>query len=230
MLIKVAVNGGRTDAPATPEAIAADVALCAAAGATVFHVHPRNASGAESLEPDDAARVITAIRQRCPDVAIGLTTGAWILPDVAARLKAIRAWQTLPDFASVNFDEDGCEEVARLLAQRGVAVEAGILDVVSTKRFLASRVRAVRVLVELQEQKIEGAIRSADRIIQALGNDSTPRLLHGHGAPTWELLDEAARRGYDSRIGLEDVSTLPDGRAATNVELYRTAVRRVKSP
>ena len=141
-------------------------------------------------------------------------------------MKAIGAWQQLPDFASVNFDEEGCEELARLLIKRGVAVEAGILDTVSTRRFLASRIRAVRVLIELQEQKIEGALRSAERIIQALGNDATPRLLHGHGAPTWELVDEAARRGYDTRIGLEDVSTLPDGRAASNVELYRAALRR----
>src|SRR4051812_17253893 len=106
MLIKIALNGGRPDAPATPEEIANDVAACAAAGATVFHVHPRAGDRRESLQPADADRVVQAIRARVPHVSLGLTTGAWILPDVRQRLDAIARWRQLPDFASVNFDED----------------------------------------------------------------------------------------------------------------------------
>jgi uncharacterized protein (DUF849 family) len=38
----------------------------------------------------------------------------------------------------------------------------------------------------------------------------------------------AARRGYDTRIGLEDALTLPDGSAAKgNEELVAEAVKRV---
>jgi uncharacterized protein (DUF849 family) len=224
VLIKIALNGGRAGAPSTPDEIANDVAVCAAAGATVFHVHPRDAAGAESLLPFDADRVVRAIRAKVPDVAVGLTTGAWILPDVAARLEAIAGWRELPDFASVNFDEDGCEAVARLLVGRGIGVEAGVLDVESTTRFLAVEVPVVRVLIELQEQRVEDALPAIDGIVAALGDHAAPRLLHGHGAVAWELVDEAVRRGYDTRIGLEDVSTLRDGRAATNVELFGAAV------
>src|SRR3954465_16033668 len=114
MLIKVALNGGNTAAPATLEAIVNDVAACAAAGATVFHVHPRNRDGVESLQPEDVERVVEAIRASVPYVSLGLKTGAWILPDVQQRLEAIGRWQQLPDFASVNFDEEGSELVARL--------------------------------------------------------------------------------------------------------------------
>jgi len=226
VLIKIALNGGRVEAPGTAGEIADDVAVCAAAGATVFHVHPRDAHGLESLLPADADRVVSAIRARAPQVSLGLTTGAWILPDVQKRVAAIAGWRQLPDFASVNFDEDGCELVARLLVERGVGVEAGILDEASTRRFLDTAIPVVRVLIELQEQRLDDALRAIERILATLADHAAPRLLHGHGAVVWELFDEAARRGYDSRIGLEDVATLPDGKAATNVELFTTARAR----
>jgi uncharacterized protein (DUF849 family) len=225
-LIKIAVNGGRASAPATPEQIAADVAACAAAGATLFHVHPRDRDGVESLLPAYADRVVAAIRARAPHVSVGLTTGAWILPDVPARLDAIARWRQLPDFASVNFDEDGCELVARLLVARGIGIEAGVLDAASTRRFLAAEVPVIRVLLELQEQQLDDALRTLDEILEVLGDHPAPRLLHGHGAMAWELVDEAVRRGYDTRIGLEDVTTLPDGTPATNVELFTFAALR----
>jgi uncharacterized protein (DUF849 family) len=223
MLIKIALNGGRAGAPSTPNEIADDIAALAAAGATVFHVHPRDARGAESLFPADADRMVEAVRARTPDVALGLTTGAWILPDVQQRLDAIAGWRRLPDFASVNFDEEGCEAVARLLVARGIGVEAGVLDAASTQRFLDAGVPVVRVLIELQEQVLEEALRTTDAIVEILGDHPAPRLLHGHGAVAWELLEEAARRGYDSRIGLEDVDTL-----ATNSELFAAALARVE--
>jgi uncharacterized protein (DUF849 family) len=52
--------------------------------------------------------------------------------------------------------------------------------------------------------------------------------LHGVGRTAWDLIDVAARRGYDTRIGLEDALTLPDGSAAKgNEELVAEAVKRV---
>jgi uncharacterized protein (DUF849 family) len=226
VLIKIALNGGRAEAPGTALEIANDVAACAAAGATVFHVHPRDESGHESLQPADADRVVVAIRARAPHVSLGLTTGAWILPDVHKRVVAIARWQRSPDFASVNFDEDGCELVARLLVERGIGVEAGILDAASAQRFLETGIPVVRVLIELQEQRLDDGLRAMDSILATLGDHAAPRLLHGHGAIVWELFDEAARRGYDSRIGLEDTATLPDGRFATNLELFTIARAR----
>jgi len=226
MLIKIALNGGRPEAPGTPDEIADDVAACAAAGATLFHVHPRAVDGKESLLPADADGVVDAIRRKAPNVRLGLTTGAWILPDVRRRLEAIGAWRRLPDFASVNFDEDGCEPVARLLIERGISVEAGVLDAASTRRFLDAAIPVERVLIELQEQRLEDARRAIESILETLGDHAAPRLLHGHGAIVWEMFDEAVRRGYDSRIGLEDGGTLPDGRPATNRELFAMAQDR----
>ena len=58
MLIKACLNGGTTRAvhpsvPQTPGELAADASAAVVAGAGAVHLHPRDASGAETL---DAAR------------------------------------------------------------------------------------------------------------------------------------------------------------------------------
>ena len=62
-------------------------------------------------------------------VPVGVTTGAWAEPGPAARLERVRSWSMLsepPDHASVNWHEEGAEEIAAALLDRGVGVEAGI--------------------------------------------------------------------------------------------------------
>jgi uncharacterized protein (DUF849 family) len=53
-----------------------------------------------------------------------------------------------------------------------------------------------------------------------------PRLLHGTESTTWNLMNDAIRKGYDIR-GFEDILLLPDGALArSNAELGRHGVRR----
>ena len=60
----------------------------------------------------------------------------------------------------------------------------------------------------------------------ALADVKNPRLLHGFGAAAWAFIELAARRGYDTRVGLEDTLVLPDGtRARDNAELVAMAWR-----
>jgi hypothetical protein len=64
-----------------------------------------------------------------------------------------------------------------------------------------------------------------EEIEAALGQTSPPRLLHGLGASAWEFVAVAAKRNYDTRTGLEDTLTLPDGSCAeNNAALVRAAV------
>ena len=133
MLLKVAINGKRMRnehpaVPLTPHQQAQQAALAVAAGAGAIHVHPRDAHGRESLAPDDLAATLEAIRAACPSTPVGVSTGAWIVPEVDQRLALIGAWEVLPDFAGVNFHEPGALKVARLLLREGVAVEAGDLE------------------------------------------------------------------------------------------------------
>jgi hypothetical protein len=73
------------------------------------------------------------------------------------------------------------------------------------------------------------ALREADRILRRLARAevSAPVLLHGEGGCTWPVLDKALALGLQTRIGLEDTLTGPDGRAAEgNAALVGIALRR----
>ena len=172
------------------------------------------------------------MRAAAPGAAIGVSTGAWIIPDLGARLRAVAAWEVQPDFASVNFSEAGAVELAKLLLSRGVGVEAGLIDSGSAQAFVASGLAAncIRVLLEPQEQEMALAVETVNTIESELtaAGKFPPLLLHGTEATAWPMLDEAIARGYDVRIGLEDTRVLPEGRVTRdNVELILEAVRRI---
>jgi uncharacterized protein (DUF849 family) len=241
MLIKAAINGTRRRSehpavPVKPDELATAVVECLKAGANAIHIHVRAISEYESLYAEDVARTLLAIRSASPDAQIGVSTGAWILPDPAARFQAVAAWEVLPDFASVNFVEDGAIELAQLLLSRGVAVEAGLSDEEAARIFIKSGLASacVRVLIEPQEQEMEKALETVTRIEKVIesGGFEFPRLLplllHGTEATVWPMMAEAIIRGYDVRIGLEDTLLLSDGTAArTNADLVAQAVKRI---
>ncbi len=70
--------------------------------------------------------MVRALRAATPGLAVGVTTGAWAQPDPERRRDQIMAWQERPDFASVNWHEEGAEGVARALLEQDVGVEAGL--------------------------------------------------------------------------------------------------------
>lgn len=238
MLIKAAINGGRTRAehpsiPITPEEEAAAVVECLSAGAGAIHLHIRSRSGVESLEPDDLARTLRAVKSAAPDSAIGVSTGAWIVPDPSERFRLASAWEVLPDFASVNFQEEGAAALAELMISRGVGVEAGLCDAIKAELFINTGLapRCLRVLLEPQEQEIEKARETVKSIEAVLDRDKTsvPRVLHGTEATTWPILKDAVARGYDLRIGFEDTLQLSDGAIArSNAELVANVLRLLR--
>jgi len=135
VFLKACLNGNRTPAdhpalPVTPAALAADARRAVAAGADALHVHPRDVAGLESLALEPVAAALVAVREACPaGVPVGISTGAWIEPDISRRIALIDTWTLLPDFVSVNLSEPGVERVLAALARRGVGLEAGIWSV-----------------------------------------------------------------------------------------------------
>ncbi|WP_241160528.1 3-keto-5-aminohexanoate cleavage protein [Microbacterium sp. Y-01] len=238
MLLQACVNGARDIAEhpwlsADATVVAADAARAVAAGAAEVHVHPKDAAGRDSLAPDDVARWLRAVREACPDVPVGVTTGAWAEPDVARRLAAIEAWEELPDFASVNWHEAGADDVAAVLLRRGVGVEAGLWDAAGFEVWRRSPVRGecLRVLIELPDEAAETVRDHAEGMIAhvELEEPGVPILLHGEEGSTWPAFDVAVQGGWDSRIGLEDTLLLPDGSTAPgNAALVRAAVGRMR--
>jgi len=229
-MLKACLNGGRgreahPAVPLTAAELAADAARCAALGVAAVHVHPRNEAGVESLRPAVIADALTAIRTARPGLPVGVSTGAWIVPDPAARVAAVRAWPVLPDFASVNAHEPGAEAVAAALHERGVLVEAGLWTLDAVAAYRRWRVPAGRVLVECMAEDVAVALADASRVLAALPADAPSVLLHAEGPATWPVLAEAVRRGLHTRIGLEDTLCLPDGSpAADNTALVAAAV------
>ncbi|MEU8086314.1 3-keto-5-aminohexanoate cleavage protein [Micromonospora sp. NPDC049101] len=228
-MLKACLNGGRgRDAhpavPVTPTELAVDAARCAALGVAAVHVHPRDASGAESLRPEVIADALTAIRATRPGLPVGVSTGAWIAPAPADRVAAVRAWSVLPDFASVNAHEAGAEAVAAALHGRGVLVEVGLWTLDAVEAYRGWRVPAGRILVECMAEAVPVALADAARILDALPSRGIPPvLLHAEGPATWAVLADAVSRGLHTRIGLEDTLLLPDGTPAPHNAALVTA-------
>lgn len=234
MLVQACVNGARPVAQhpslsADATLAAADAARAVALGAGEIHVHPKDAEGRDSLAPDDVARWVGALREACPGVPIGVTTGAWIEPDPPSRLAAIEGWTEVPDFASVNWHEAGADDVAVTLHRRGIGVEAGIWDGTGLEAWRHSPARGAcrRMLVELPDEAAEGVRGHAEALIAHIQLDGPgiPILLHGEERSAWPAFLLAVELGHDSRIGLEDTVTLPDGQTAPdNAALVRAAL------
>lgn len=232
-LLQAALNGGRRkqDHPAVPTTapeVADAAAQCVQAGAGAIHVHVRDGRGLESVAPDDVARCVAALQAAIPGTPVGVSTGAWIMPEPGLRHRTVSAWTVQPDYASVNFHESGAEALAVLLLSRGMGIEVGLPEAVAAERLVRSRLapRCLRILIEPQAQELDASLRTVEEIEAVLdaGGVALPRLLHGLDRTAWPLIDTAAARGYDTRIGFEDTLTLPDGSPApTNAALVAAA-------
>jgi uncharacterized protein (DUF849 family) len=241
-VVQVTVNGpfGHDRHPRVPitcDEIRRDVAACTRAGARSFHIHTRDAAGAESLSPDDVNRMVAAARRGAEEarsrVEIGLTTGAWIVPDLGTRLAAIRGWEGV-NCAKVNVSEEGFEHVMATMLEAGVGVDVGIWAMEDVRRFERSGFSPLvaRVSVELDTgppYSLSGDPTAHASEIHAALDDigvTVPRLEHGGEEWTWPLVEDAFRRGWATRVGFEDSVFLPDGSMAEdNAALVSAAVQ-----
>ncbi len=233
MLLQAAVNGDRTKAdhpavPVTEDELIRDVRECLAAGAREFHIHVRDADGNPTLEPGQVDRAASAARAAGAQAA-GVTTVADIEPDLRRRLALIARW-TRPAYSSVNLSEEGAVEVMRTLLAAGIGIEAGVWTPRDAETLVGCGLadRVTRVLVEPGEAQAgrNDVIPMVDAIHEILDRADVraPRLQHGDGELTWILIEDAVRRGLDTRVGFEDTLYLADGRRArSNADLVTAA-------
>lgn len=237
MLIQACLNGQTTRekhpaVPQTPGELAADAAAAHAAGAATVHIHPRDASGGQTLEPVHVLAAVAAVRAAVPGLPVGVTTGIWATGgDTGRRLELVAGWtgENRPDYASINLCEPGADGLADLLHGLGIAIEAGVWTPGDADSLGASGFghRVIRVVLEPVDDTAEAAIATAARTEAALDRHglTAPRLHHGYGTATWGVIRAALQLGRDFRIGLEDTTVLPDGSPATgNAQLVAAAV------
>jgi uncharacterized protein (DUF849 family) len=218
MVLQACLNGDRaTGVPRSPAELADAARACVAAGAVSLHAHPRDHEGHESLDAADIAAAVAAVRSIAPGIELSFSTGLWITGgDVEARARKISEWTVAPDLVSVNLSEEGWRDLADVLTEREIGIEAGLWTARDAEVLASSGVQARRVLVEPRSENADEAVATARDIDAALDRVfvRAPRLHHGVGAATWAVLDAAVVIGREIRIGLEDTLTLPDGRRA----------------
>jgi len=235
VFLQAALNGDRIHpaAPRTSAAIAAAAHAAVDAGAHSVHVHVFDDTGRATFDGAACARVLGAIRARCPETPISLTTSATVVEDPNQRLRVIEAWTELPDLVSANQGEAGIVELCELLLSRGVGIEAGLLTLEDARAFVHSGLaaRCHRVLIEPLEEDTAVALDNAARMeeIVVSAGISLPQVHHGYGMACWAVNQRAIQRGHGIRTGMEDVTVLPDGGLARdNADLVAAAVRLIQ--
>ena len=225
-MLQACLNGARSRQdhpriPLTPEELARDAVQVVAQGVAELHVHPRDARGAETLDPRDTALALTAIRQAVPGIPVGLTTREGIRADANRGFTQMKAWQILPDYVSVNLSERDAAPLIDLMLGKGIGVEAGLATAADAHKFvkLAAAHACLRILVEIDfEKDVANALALADEIIGILKDSriELPILLHGFDRTMWPLYRRSRELGVDARLGFEDGLELPDGVIAAN--------------
>ncbi|MDA8369286.1 MAG: 3-keto-5-aminohexanoate cleavage protein [Nocardiopsaceae bacterium] len=239
MRIVACLNGSRRPGthpalPVSAEQVAVDARAAVAAGADTIHVHPRDSSGTEALEPQVLAPLLDLLRAAVPGVPISVTTALSAEPDPWRRYDMVQRWGALPDSVTVNLHEPGSVEVARLLIDRQVGVAAGVWTVDAARILVASGLTdgMTAILVEPAQTTAEDALANAAAIDAVLDRAGVglPRMLHGADNTAWPVLDAALEAGRDIRIGLADTLRSPDGtEARDNAALVTAAVSRMSA-
>jgi uncharacterized protein (DUF849 family) len=233
VLIKIALNGARAKEqnkylPHSLAEIEKEVDLLYKYGCKVFHIHCYDENGNESLRPKDVNGLVLLVKRISPDIQIGISSGDWIEPDLEKRKSYINSWENVPDFISVNMIEDNAIEISEFLVSKGVLIEAGLNEKRAAEIFAGSNLEkdCCRVLIEPEPEELDPAIQVINEIEKVLDRSDIkiPRLLHGFNSVSWDILREAKRRGYDSRIGMEDTIYLENGEMVKgNLELIQYA-------
>jgi uncharacterized protein (DUF849 family) len=240
-MLQVTPNGpyGKDTHPRLPvslDDLIEDLRACFEAGARGVHLHVRDNDGNESLQPSHVNRTVGAVRALADQcgiaVEIGLTTGAWIVPNLQSRVELISGWEDV-DCATVNLSEDGFSQVMQALRSSGIGIDVGLWDLSEIDRFAHSGFihDVQRVSIELdpgdpyfRQDDPVGLAGQLNDALDAIGS-AAPRLTHGAGAWTWPLVQDALRRGHDTRVGFEDSTLLPDGSTArSNADLVSAAL------
>jgi uncharacterized protein (DUF849 family) len=234
-MLKAAINGirkksGHPNIPVSDTEILNEIKTSLKAGADAIHFHVRNKEGSESLFTDDLNRIFTLLRKELPDAKLGISSGEWILPDSQKRIEVIKGWEMLPNFVSVNIDEEAAEDVAGILISKKVGVEVGISFPTEAEKFVKSNFAkdCLRILIEPIEQDISDVEKNIREIESVLDKSkiTIPRLLHGFDNVVWHLVKLSAEKGYSTRVGFEDTLTLPDGKITnSNAELVSEAIK-----
>ncbi len=262
LIINAALTGQvltRARAPHLPvdvAAIAADAAACVEAGATILHLHARNADGRPEWRAEAYRPIIAAVRERVPQAILCVTTSGRDTPELERRADVLSlSGDEQPECASLtlgslNFHSGPSinapamiEALATRMAEVGIRPELELFDlgmVHAAHRLQARGLLPERPYANLMLGFPSGAPADARSLVAMV--DALP------GGTVWAaaglgLFQRTANAlavavGGHVRTGLEDNPDLDAARTpARNVDLVRRAAaladaagRRVATP
>jgi 3-keto-5-aminohexanoate cleavage enzyme len=127
--------------PLTPDEVAADVRRCRDAGASIVHLHPRDAAEEPTQSPDRAAEFIAAVRAVAPDIIVCITTSGRRQPELEARAAVldldgdVRPEMASLTLGSLNFPKQASvsapatiQGLAERMRERGIVPEWEVFD------------------------------------------------------------------------------------------------------
>ncbi len=263
LIVNAALTGmvpRRSEVPAVPvtaEQIVESAAACVDAGASILHLHARDADEAPEWRREAYEEFIPAIREARPDAVICVTTSGRDAAELARRADVLDLeGAARPDMASLTLGSlnfrtaasvnapDTIVALAERMAARGIRPELEIFD--TGMAYLACDLLDRGILQPpLYANLILGSVNTAPATNRALANlvDALPpgTIWAAGGIGPFQLPMNAVAvfTGGHVRTGLEDNPTYDAARTrpATNeglvarvAELARIAGRRLATP
>lgn len=240
-MLTCAVSGGiatgNPNQPLTRDEIVEQALGAVRAGASILHVHARNAAGETTQDPEDYLEIKRAIRQEA-DVVLNFTTGGELDASAQERRRSLDA---APDLATLNCGSinygrgdtvllhrrSQIDELAREMFERGIVPEYECFDIgmVTTAAELARAACGTRGTVHMLLGAVGGAPATAATV--SLFAQSVPEgvpwtvtAIHRH----FPLMGLTLALGGHVRTGLEDVVYVAPGQyAESNAQLVSRA-------
>lgn len=203
--------------PYTAQEIAEEARRCVAAGASVIHLHVRNADGSPSQSEPLFRAAIRAIREKT-DAIVQVSTGGAVGMSLEERLGGLPAGAEMATLScgSVNFG-DGVfinsmpemREVARRIRRYGLLPELEIFDaghLDNAQRLIAEGLVGPHPFLQFV-LGVEGAIGARKSVLRFLLQE-LPRATHWSvaaiGRHEFPMTAFAMELGGHARVGLED--------------------------
>lgn len=253
MVITAAMVGAETtreqnpNLPITAEEIAEDAVKCREAGAAMVHLHVRTADGKASQDAELFRAAIRAIRKRT-DIIIQTSTGGAVGMSVDERCGPLTlTGADRPDMATlttgtVNFGQDVfwnprplVRDIAKRIRALGIKPEIecfdvgmideanalakeGLVDLPAHYDFVLGVPGALTARVDALEFMIKSLPEGSTWTVAAVGRHQLP------------FVEEAAVRGGNARVGLEDNVYVSKGVLAKgNWDLVAEAAKRARA-
>jgi uncharacterized protein (DUF849 family) len=226
--------------PMTPEEIAESARESYQAGAAVAHVHLRDDRGRATADLDVARRTVEAIREKCPEVIINLSTGVSTVVPFEERMRLVELKTPIMSFdiCSMTFGDDEMRNPPKLVRQQaarmlelGIKPELELFDlghVHFALQLLSEGLLVEPLLVSFVFGKLGGMPADAG-VLASLVRELPP-------GTAWQVIAVGKHHtpmttiglamGGNARTGFEDTRMIERGRPATsNGELIQRMVQ-----